>query len=56
MVIVNMNLFREIVAAYLKQTEPEAVNARRYRRFKRRCFWAAGVNDVWAIDQHDKWK
>ena len=40
----------------MKQTEPEAVNARRHRRFKRRRFWATGVNDVWAIDQHDKWK
>ncbi|KAI6045899.1 hypothetical protein EDC04DRAFT_2865074 [Pisolithus marmoratus] len=19
------------------------------------CFWAAGVNDIWAVDQHDKW-
>ncbi|ETW77826.1 hypothetical protein HETIRDRAFT_326132 [Heterobasidion irregulare TC 32-1] len=52
----NIRVPRDIVAAYLKQTEPEAVNARRQRRFKRRCFWAAGVNDVWAIDQHDKWK
>jgi len=20
-----------------------------------RRFWAAGVNDIWAVDQHDKW-
>ena len=25
------------------------------RRFHRRKFHAAGVNDVWAQDQHDKW-
>jgi hypothetical protein len=25
------------------------------RHFKRRRFYAAGVNDIWAQDQHDKW-
>ncbi|KAJ7032562.1 hypothetical protein C8F04DRAFT_900393, partial [Mycena alexandri] len=23
---------------------------------KRKRSWAAGVNDLWAVDQHDKWK
>lgn len=40
---------------YLHETEPNAVMARRRRRFKRRRFFAAGVNDIWAMDQHDKW-
>lgn len=40
---------------YLHETEPNAVKARRRRRFKRRRFFAAGVNDIWAMDQHDKW-
>ena len=40
---------------YLHETEPDAVKARRRRRFKRRRFYAAGVNDIWAMDQHDKW-
>ena len=31
------------------------MKARRVRRFHRRKFHAAGVNDVWAQDQHDKW-
>jgi hypothetical protein len=35
--------------------EPEAVASRKGRNFKRRVFYAAGVNDVWAMDQHDKW-
>jgi hypothetical protein len=35
--------------------EPEAVAQHRRRGFKRRRFWAAGVNDVWPQDQHDKW-
>jgi hypothetical protein len=24
-------------------------------RFKRKRFYAAGINDVWVQDQHDKW-
>ena len=24
-------------------------------RLQRHRFWAAGVNDIWAVDQHDKW-
>jgi hypothetical protein len=35
---------------YLHETEPDAVKAHRRRRF-----YAAGVNDIWAMDQHDKW-
>lgn len=35
--------------------EPEEVAHRRRRGFRRRHFWAAGVNDVWPQDQHDKW-
>lgn len=48
--------FRTVITDYLKETEPEAVTQRRYpARFKRRRFYAAGVNDIWAQDQHDKW-
>lgn len=44
------------IAEYLKATEPAEVRARRKRnRFKRRRFYAVGVNDIWAQDQHDKW-
>lgn len=25
-------------------------------RLVRKRFWAAGVNDIWCCDQHDKWK
>lgn len=35
--------------------EPDEVAQRRRRGFRRRHFWAAGVNDVWPQDQHDKW-
>ncbi|KAF8073679.1 hypothetical protein FPV67DRAFT_1410551 [Lyophyllum atratum] len=51
----GMRVPRETISKYLRIMEPEAVNQRRARRFKRRRFYAAGVNDVWAQDQHDKW-
>ena len=35
--------------------EPEQVVERRQRGFKWKHFWAAGINDVWPQDQHDKW-
>jgi hypothetical protein len=47
--------FRQLVGHLLKIVEPEKVEQRRRRRLKRRRFWAAGVNDVWPQDQHDKW-
>jgi len=48
-------MFSALVSEYLRETEPDAVKARRHRRFVRRRFHAAGVNDIWAQDQHDKW-
>lgn len=47
---------RTVISEYLRLTEPDAVAARRYRKFKRHKFVAAGVNDVWCIDQHEKLK
>ncbi|KAH9014255.1 hypothetical protein EDB84DRAFT_1590323 [Lactarius hengduanensis] len=47
---------RPIIAEYLRQTEPDAVEARRYKRFKRRTFIAIGPNEMWSLDQHDKFK
>ncbi|KAJ7106244.1 hypothetical protein C8R44DRAFT_745316 [Mycena epipterygia] len=35
---------------------PVHLKERRKNRLRRKRFWAAGVNDLWAVDQHDKWK
>ncbi|KAG1732296.1 hypothetical protein EDB19DRAFT_2005534 [Suillus lakei] len=35
--------------------EPGLVRERKARRLRRRRFWATGVNDLFAVDQHDKW-
>ncbi|KAJ7446098.1 hypothetical protein FB451DRAFT_1355111 [Mycena latifolia] len=52
----NMNVSRNIVTDYFSIYEPELVKERRKNRLRRKRFWAAGVNDLWAVDQHDKWK
>ncbi|KAH6903545.1 hypothetical protein BKA70DRAFT_1433583 [Coprinopsis sp. MPI-PUGE-AT-0042] len=41
---------------YFHVYEAHLVAGRRARRLLRKRFWAAGVNDVLAVDQHDKWQ
>ncbi|KAG9311682.1 hypothetical protein JVU11DRAFT_7919 [Chiua virens] len=51
----GMSVSRRVVQEYFHAYEPELVHKRKANRLRRRRFWAAGVNDIWAIDQHDKW-
>jgi hypothetical protein len=46
---------RRVVTEYFALYEPELVRQRKACRLRRRRFWAAGVNDLFAVDQHDKW-
>ena len=34
---------------------PQLLRQRKASRLQCRRFWAVGVNDIWAVDQHDKW-
>ncbi|KAK7019500.1 hypothetical protein R3P38DRAFT_2973640 [Favolaschia claudopus] len=43
------------VKKLLKEIEPEAMKQRKGKKFHRTKFYAAGINDCWAQDQHDKW-
>ncbi|KAJ7116197.1 hypothetical protein C8R43DRAFT_1091258 [Mycena crocata] len=52
----NMSVSRRVITSYFAVYEPELVRQRRANRLRRKRFWAAGVNDLWAVDQHDKWK
>ncbi|KAF6763513.1 hypothetical protein DFP72DRAFT_999679 [Ephemerocybe angulata] len=45
-----------IIQDYFRTFEPELIQARMGRNLKRKQFWAAGVNVLWCMDQHDKWK
>ncbi|KAG1764120.1 hypothetical protein EDD22DRAFT_979130 [Suillus occidentalis] len=50
-----MSVSRNIVIAYFSKYEVNLIRQRKARRLQRRRFWAAGVNDLFAVDQHDKW-
>ncbi|KAF9231983.1 hypothetical protein BU15DRAFT_90769 [Melanogaster broomeanus] len=51
----NMSVSRNVVTTYFAVYEPDLVRLRRAGCLRRRRFWAAGVNDLFAVDQHDKW-
>jgi hypothetical protein len=52
----TLQLFRPIISEYLRQTEPDVVDAQHYKQFKRQTFIAIGPNEMWSLDQHDKFK
>ncbi|KAG6371947.1 hypothetical protein JVT61DRAFT_8961 [Boletus reticuloceps] len=51
----GLSVPRRVVQEYFVTHEPHLIKQRRANRLQRRRFWAAGVNDIWAVDQHDKW-
>ncbi|KAG1843638.1 hypothetical protein C8R48DRAFT_618652, partial [Suillus tomentosus] len=51
----DMSVSRNIVISYFAAYEAGLVRQRKARRLQRRQFWAAGVNDLFAVNQHDKW-
>ncbi|KAG1782583.1 hypothetical protein EV702DRAFT_1065370 [Suillus placidus] len=51
----SMSVARLVMMSYFAAYEPELVRQRKARKLKRKRFWAAGVNDLFAVDQHDKW-
>ncbi|KAG2368713.1 hypothetical protein BDR07DRAFT_1371997 [Suillus spraguei] len=51
----GMSVSRSVVKSYFAIYEADLVHQRKARRLPRRCFWAAGVNNIVAVDQHDKW-
>lgn len=52
----DIGLIRSVVLSYFAIYEADLVRQRKANRLKRKRFWSAGANDIWAIDQHDKWK
>ncbi|KAG1832673.1 hypothetical protein EV424DRAFT_1342207 [Suillus variegatus] len=51
----GMSVSRSVIKSYFAIYEADLVRQRKARRLQRRRFWAAGVNDIVAVDQHDKW-
>ncbi|KAF8990788.1 hypothetical protein BDQ17DRAFT_1393070 [Cyathus striatus] len=52
----SMAVSRRIVTSYFALYKPELVQQWHAQRLHRKRWWAAGVNDIIAVDQHDKWK
>ncbi|KAF8835867.1 hypothetical protein BDN67DRAFT_992298 [Paxillus ammoniavirescens] len=51
----NMSVSRSVMQKYFITYEPQLVRQHKANHLQCHCFWAAGVNDIWAVDQHDKW-
>ncbi|KAI6167932.1 hypothetical protein EDD17DRAFT_1882904 [Pisolithus thermaeus] len=51
----KMSVSRSVIREYFATYEPHLIRQCKARRLQRRRFWAAGVNDLWAVNQHDKW-
>ncbi|KAI6145417.1 hypothetical protein BKA82DRAFT_129707 [Pisolithus tinctorius] len=47
--------YRSVIYSYCQTHEPDLLKQHKAHKLQRCCFWAAGVNDLWAIDQHNKW-
>ena len=47
---------RKMVLDHLNLMEQEAIKFCKQKHFRRKQFWAVGVNDIWTCNQHDKWK
>ncbi|KAK7461697.1 hypothetical protein VKT23_008124 [Stygiomarasmius scandens] len=47
---------RDVLWDYFHIYESHLIKFRKGRNLVRKQFWSAGVNDIWAFDQHDKWK
>jgi len=51
-----MRVPKELIRQYNNVHDVDGVRARKVNQLRRRVFHAAGVNHLWAMDQHDKWK
>ncbi|KAG2087441.1 hypothetical protein BD769DRAFT_1656149 [Suillus cothurnatus] len=51
----DMSVARSVITSYFAVFEPDLVHERKARCLQRRRFWTAGMNDLFAVDQHNKW-
>ncbi|KAG0699703.1 hypothetical protein DFH29DRAFT_983381 [Suillus ampliporus] len=51
----NISVPRSIVISYFHTYEPELIHQCKANHLQRKRFWAAGVNDLFMVDQCDKW-
>ncbi|KAI6137018.1 hypothetical protein F5141DRAFT_1209330 [Pisolithus sp. B1] len=51
----GMAVSRSVMQEYFITYEPQLLRQCEVNCLQHHCFWVASVNDIWAIDQHDKW-
>ncbi|KAI6023297.1 hypothetical protein EDC04DRAFT_2574814 [Pisolithus marmoratus] len=51
----NMSVSRSVIHDYFATYKPHLIHQWKARHLQCCQFWAAGVNDIWVVDQHDKW-
>ncbi|KIK92392.1 hypothetical protein PAXRUDRAFT_147444 [Paxillus rubicundulus Ve08.2h10] len=51
----NLSVARCVVCEYFAMFKPGLIQKWKASHLQWWHFWAAGVNDIWAVDQHDKW-
>ncbi|KAG2156878.1 uncharacterized protein EDB93DRAFT_1247067 [Suillus bovinus] len=51
----DMSVSRNVVISYFAAYKADLVHQWKARRLQWRQFWAAGVNDLFTVNQHDKW-
>ncbi|KAI6102910.1 hypothetical protein F5141DRAFT_1007960, partial [Pisolithus sp. B1] len=51
----GMAVSRSVMWEYFITYEPQLLRQCKVNHLQHHHFWAASVNDIWAIDQHDKW-
>ena len=56
--ILNIIYKRPVISAYLRQSEPDAVEVRRYKTIEveKQPFLAVGPNEMWCLGLYDKFK
>ncbi|KAI6000445.1 hypothetical protein EDC04DRAFT_2973722 [Pisolithus marmoratus] len=51
----GMAVSRNVMWDYCITYEPHLLKQCKVNHLQRHHFWVASVNDIWAVDQHDKW-
>ena len=51
----HINLIRSVMCEYFAIHKPHLIRQHKANCLQWCCFWTIRVNNIWTIDQHDKW-
>ncbi|KAI6163401.1 hypothetical protein EDD17DRAFT_1507389 [Pisolithus thermaeus] len=52
---IGMAILRSVLWEYFITYEPQLLRQCKVNHLQHHHFWVASINDIWGIDQHDKW-